>query len=231
MKKILILILVFSFNIFSHQIYKKTIDEINVKKFQIHNIELIQVSENELKKFEGVYRFGPSNDMKVYLKDSTLRAFLPGQPEYTLQPISENEFKLKGLEGYKMIFKLDDNQKVISVTSSQPNGDFSAEKISDEVEPPKQEKTIMLSADQLKKFEGEYEFAPGKDMKIYIKNGNLKALVNGQPEYTLLPISENEFILENLSGYKMIFEENEKREVTNVTSSQPNGDFRAEKKK
>ncbi len=231
MKKIIILLLIFSFQIFSYQIDKKAINKIPVKKLPILKEEMMQMSGNKLKQFEGVYRFGPGNDMKVYLIDSTLCALLPGQPEYTLLPIGENEFKLKGSEGYKMIFKLDDNKRVISVTSSQPNGDFIAEKISDEVKPPKQEKVINLSMDQLQKFAGEYEFAPGNDMKVYIKNGKLRASLINQPEYTLLPISEREFILEKMNGFKMIFEENEKGEITGVISSQPNGEFKAEKKK
>ena len=30
--------------------------------------------------------------MKIYIKDSTLKALLPGQPEYTLIPSGENVF-------------------------------------------------------------------------------------------------------------------------------------------
>ena len=238
MKKILILLFVFSIQIFSHSFEKKVNDHTEFpgdnsyttfyhKTFQ--SKDAIQVSENDLKKYEGVYKFAQGNEMKIYLKDSTLRALLAGQPEYTLMPVAENEFKLKGMEGFKMIFKLDDNKKVISVTSSQPNGDFTAEKISDEVMPPKETKTITLSEDQLKKFEGEYEFTNGNSMKIYIKDGELKAFLMGQPEYTLLPVAENEFILENMSGFKMIFEKTDSGKVTDVISSQPNGEFKADK--
>lgn len=231
MKKIVLILVIISFPIFSHQIDKKTINEIPIKKLALLKEEIMQKSGNNLKQYEGVYRFGPGHDMKVYLKDSTLRALLPGQPEYTLQWIGENEFKLKGLEGYKMTFNFDDNRKVVSVTSSQPNGDFVAQKIIDEVKSPEKEKTINLSTDQLKKFEGEYKFANGNDMKIFLENGYLRASLINQPEYKLLPVSEKEFILENMKGYKLIFEENTKGQVTGVISSQPDGKFKAKKNK
>lgn len=71
-------------------------------------------------------------------------------------------------------------------------------------------------------------------MKIYIKDltlkdGNLKAFLKDQPEYTLLPVSEKVFILKYMNGYKMIFEENENGTVIDVISDQPNGKFKAKK--
>ena len=229
MKNIIFLSLIFSFQIFSIQLEYNQFSENQIQAILKVTKENIQISESKLKKYEGVYRFGPGNDMKIYINDSTLKALLPGQPEYTLLPSGDNVFRLKELQGYKMIFKLDKNKKVISVTSNQPNGDFTAKKISNSVTPPKEEKTIILPISKLKKFAGEYEFAPGNSMKVYIDNGSLKAYLRGQPEYTLLPVSAKEFILKNMSGYKMIFEENENGEVTDVISVQPNGKFKAKK--
>ncbi len=229
MKNIIFLSLIFSFQIFSHQLEYKQITEIQVQTILEVTKKNIQKSGNELKKFEGVYRFAPGNEMKIYIKDSTLKALLPGQPEYTLLPSGDNVFRLKELQGYKMIFKLDENKKVISVTSNQPNGDFTAKKISDSVTPPKEEKTIILPISILKKFEGEYEFGQGNNMKIFLKDGKLNAFLKGQPEYTLLPVSEKEFILKNMHGYKMIFEENGNGDITDVISDQPNGKFKAKK--
>ncbi len=231
MKNILILIILFFIQIFPNQLEDKKTSENLVKAISFSKQVKIQTSGKQLKKFEGIYQFAPGNEMKIYIKDSTLKALLPGQPEYTLIPSVENVFILKELSGYKMSFNLDENKKIISVTSNQPNGDFTAQKISDAVTPPKEEKTIILPISKLKKFEGEYEFVPGNDIKIYLKDGNLKAFLKGQPEYTLLPVSDKEFVLKNMSGYKMIFEDDENGEITAVISSQPNGEFRAKKLK
>ena len=86
------------------------------------------------------------------------------------------------------------------------------------------------SVDELLKYEGSYEFAPGAEMKVYIKDGELKAVLRGQPEYTLEFIGEHRFQLKGLTGFLMIFEVDENIVVTGVTSSQPNGDFKAKKK-
>lgn len=227
MKNIIILCLFFSSQVFSHQLEYNSIIKNQVKIDSAK--KNIQTSENKLKKFEGIYRFAPGNEMKIYIKNSNLKALLPGQPEYTLLPSGKNIFQLKELSGYKMTFNFDKNNKVISVTSNQPNGNFTAKKVSDSASPPKEEKIIILPVNKLKKFEGEYEFAPGKNMKVYLENGNLKAFLKGQPEYTLLPVSAKEFILKNMSGYKMIFEENENGEITDVISDQPNGKYKAKK--
>ena len=227
MKNIIILCLFFSIQVFSNQMdyYSYTKNKVKIDSVKKNS----QISESELKKFEGVYRFAPGNEMKVYIKDSKLKALLPGQPEYTLLLSGKSVFQLKELPGYKMTFNYDENKKIISVTSNQPNGNFTAQKISDSVTPPKEEKIINLPVGKLKKFEGEYKFASGNNMKVYLDNGKLKAFLKGQPEYTLLPVSAKEFILKNMSGFKMIFEENDNGEITGVVSDQPNGKYQAEK--
>lgn len=101
-------------------------------------------------------------------------------------------------------------------------------KTSSEVNKP-DEKGIKLSEDELKKFEGKYEFAPGNEMEVYIKDGELKAFLEGQPEYTLVPLGDNEFSLQGMQGFKMVFELNGDQ-VSSVISSQPNGEFKAVKK-
>jgi hypothetical protein len=189
----------------------------------------IELTETELKLFEGVYSFSPGNEMKVFVQNGKLRAVLPGQPTYTLLPLTKEEFIIQNLHGFKMIFKMNDGGEVISVTSSQPNGDFTAPKISNEAIPPEKENPISITADELKKYEGDYEFAPGNEMKIYIKEGKLKAFLPGQPEYTLVPVGKNEFSLENLDGFKLVFEVNDSEEVFSVTAVQPNGSFKGKR--
>lgn len=90
--------------------------------------ELTEISTDELKMYEGVYEFAPGAEMKVYIKENELKAFLKGQPEYTLLFMGGHKFQLKGLTGFVMIFDVDDNNNVSGVTSSQPNGDFKAKK-------------------------------------------------------------------------------------------------------
>lgn len=96
----------------------------------------------------------------------------------------------------------------------------------------KETKTIEVKKADLEKFVGDYEFAPGKGCKFYIKGGNtLYAFVEGQPEYELTPTDKDKFDLKILKGYSVQFEENEKGEITAVNFIQPNGTFKATKKK
>jgi len=53
-----------------------------------------------------------------------------GQPEITLVPYQNTEFKLKGIEGYRFEFILE-NDKPVAVISHQPNGSFRAERIAE----------------------------------------------------------------------------------------------------
>ena len=89
-----------------------------------------------------------------------------------------------------------------------------------------------ITKEELKKYEGSYELAPGTDAKFYIKGEKtLYAFIEGQPEYELVAIDKNKFALKALSGYSALFEENEKGEITAVSFIQPNGTFKAPKKK
>ncbi len=75
--------------------------------------------------FAGEYTLGPQT-VKIELRGSTLVASLPGQPEYELVPKHPGSFSLKGLSGFDVVFKSDDNGKVVQALFVQPNGTFPA---------------------------------------------------------------------------------------------------------
>lgn len=96
----------------------------------------------------------------------------------------------------------------------------------------KQPPAFKVEKNDLEKYVGDYEFAPGKECKFYIKGEKtLYAYVEGQPEYELAPTAKNKFDLKILKGYSVSFEENEKGEILSVSFIQPNGTFKATKKK
>ncbi len=90
-------------------------------------------------------------------------------------------------------------------------------------------KTAMVQPDSLKKFEGEYLIGQ-MVLKVFLQNNALHLSVPGQPEYELVPIGDNRFSLKDMSGFTIIFTRNEKNEVTELISSQPNGSFKAIRK-
>jgi CubicO group peptidase (beta-lactamase class C family) len=90
-------------------------------------------------------------------------------------------------------------------------------------------KLAAVQTDSLKEFEGEYSIG-AISLKVFLQNKELHLSVPGQPEYTLVPIDANKFILKDMSGFTITFDTNDKNEVTGLTSSQPNGTFKAARK-
>ena len=86
------------------------------------------VKSDLLEKFAGEYEI-----MGVVAKfelrgDGTLTLTVPGQPMYELAPYKETEFKLKGIEGYSVEFRMDDEGNVTEAVFHQPNGAFPAKR-------------------------------------------------------------------------------------------------------
>jgi len=91
-------------------------------------------------------------------------------------------------------------------------------------------KAKNIDADSLKPYIGNYELS-GVTIKIYTKADNkLYMFVEGQPEYELVPVDKDKFALKNMNGFTVQFNRNDKNEVTELLSIQPNGTFKAIKK-
>lgn len=92
-------------------------------------------------------------------------------------------------------------------------------------------KTIDVEETTLQSYVGEYDLS-GTILKTYIKEKNsLYLFINGQPEYELLPTDKHRFSFKVLDGFKVEFIENEDGEIGEIKVIQPNGTFRAVKKK
>ena len=88
---------------------------------RIPNIAVISVET--LNKYIGSYLLS-GIELKVGLKKDDLILFVPGQPEYILNAVNENEFIIKGLSDYKVEFK--EKEGKLNLILHQPNGTFSA---------------------------------------------------------------------------------------------------------
>ena len=88
-----------------------------------------------------------------------------------------------------------------------------------------------IAKNELQKYVGDYDLN-GTNVKVYIKDDKtLMAFIAGQTDYELVPVKENEFDLKVAKGYSVKFEVNEKNEVLSLTFVQPNGNFKATRKK
>ncbi|MFN4146796.1 MAG: serine hydrolase [Runella sp.] len=91
--------------------------------------------------------------------------------------------------------------------------------------PPK-----ALTTDELKKYVADFTLM-GLTIKTYLKDDKtLYVLVPGQPEYELTPIGKHQFNFAKVPGFSVVFDLNDKNEVTALTFRQPNGNFKADRK-
>jgi CubicO group peptidase (beta-lactamase class C family) len=84
--------------------------------------------EATLAKYAGEYDLMGQTITITLRADGVLTAFVPGQPIYELEPYKEREFKLKGIDGYSIEFRLDDQGNVVEAAIHQPNGTFVAKR-------------------------------------------------------------------------------------------------------
>jgi CubicO group peptidase (beta-lactamase class C family) len=124
----------------------------------------------------------------------------------------------------KISFKTDERGDVVSCEMKMEPGvkDIVFEKIAE---------AIAVKKNQLKKYEGDFELAPGVFAKLYLKGETLFAFLENQPEYELVAIDKNKFEIKTLKGYIVQFDENEKGEIPSLSFIQPNGTFKATRKK
>jgi CubicO group peptidase (beta-lactamase class C family) len=78
-----------------------------------------------LRELAGTYVL-PGLEVSIYVKNETLYALVPGQPDYELVYLGNDKFKLKVLDGYYLQFDRDANKAVKSASFIQPNGTFTA---------------------------------------------------------------------------------------------------------
>lgn len=82
----------------------------------------------DMKKYVGEYTV-LGMTAKIYLSETgILKAVIPGQPEYEMEYIKEEEFAIKGAKGVKVLFSKDAKDTISGFTLVQPNGKFTATK-------------------------------------------------------------------------------------------------------
>jgi CubicO group peptidase (beta-lactamase class C family) len=90
-------------------------------------IEKVEVEKSKLEKYSGEYEI-MGTIAKISIRGgNTLVLSIAGQPDYELIPTGENEFNIKGLDGFSVKFK-EDAGKITELTFNQPNGVFTAKR-------------------------------------------------------------------------------------------------------
>lgn len=88
---------------------------------------VLKLGVDEMAKYVGEYEIS-GMVVKVTVQNSVLHVFVPGQKDYPADPIGEHRFGLRDLDGYSVLFKLNEKGEVTGVDFVQPNGTFTAVK-------------------------------------------------------------------------------------------------------
>jgi CubicO group peptidase (beta-lactamase class C family) len=186
-----------------------------------------------LKDYEGLYKNEGYGVFEVQSKGDSLFAFL-GSHTWWLRHYHYDMFEpfdINAKTGIDTSDKSDPLQFQMNIA-----GDI--ESVAANFEPSikpivftKTPKAKDIAKDSLQKFTGEYELS-GLTIKVFIKGEKtLFMFVPGQPEYELIPVDKNKFSIKTLSGFTVQFNTNDKNEITELLSIQPNGTFKAPRKK
>ena len=183
-----------------------------------------------LKDYAGEYKNGGYGKIEVKVHEDSLLADFNSfhlllkhyhYDQFNAMPIGPG---YDDAEPFKFSFHLDAKGDVEKLTAPMEGG------VKD-IEFVKELKAISVARADLEKYTGEYELS-SVTVKVYIKNDTtLMVLVPGQPDYELVPVKKDEFNLKVMSGYSVRFTVNGNENASELYFVQPNGTFKATRKK
>jgi CubicO group peptidase (beta-lactamase class C family) len=188
---------------------------------------------HNLKEYEGLYNHPGYGTMEVAALNDSLFGFTPNNKIW-LRHYHYDVFETFGVDPKDGIDTTQKSELNIQFEMSEA-GEINTVllKLEQGLKPlefTRKPKPKEITADELKKYEGTYLLGE-TDVKFYIKGKTLYTFIEGQPEYELIATDKNRFTLKGLSGYSVLFEGNEKGEIIAASFIQPNGTFKANKKK
>jgi len=191
-------------------------------------------TSHSLKDYEGLYHHPGYGTMEVQLLKDSLFGFTPGNKIW-LKHYHYDVFETFGIDDKEGIDTSEESGLRIQFEMNEA-GDINSVMMTLEpgikpLEFSRKPKAKELTKEELKKYEGSFVLGPGAEARFYLKGETLYAFIEGQPEYELVATEKNKFVLKALSGYSVLFEENEKGEMVAVSFIQPNGTMKAPKKK
>lgn len=203
------------------------------EKAKVETNKPVTKTTHDLKDYEGLYNNNAYGTFEVQMQRDSLFAFL-GTHTWWLKHLQYDLFEpfdKDAKDGIDTSDKSDPMQFQMNVSGDIESIDLKLEPALKPISFTKTPKAKDVTKDSLQKYVGEYELNT-VTIKVYIKNEKtLYLFVSGQPEYELVPIDKNKFNFKTLSGYAAQFNVNDKNEVTELLAIQPNGTFKATKKK
>jgi CubicO group peptidase (beta-lactamase class C family) len=165
----------------------------------------------------GKYRLEAAGvDIEIKWSDGKLTASVPGQPTYTLEPVSGRRYKLTGApEGFFMTFK----EKEMFL--EQPQGNYTLPKIGDAPA------AAAPSTEAAKPLIGVYTSeTSGRQAEIKEVDGKVSMVLPGQSPYALIEKGKDAFSLSPLpDAYWLKVVRDAGGKIEKVVAVQPEGEF------
>lgn len=185
-----------------------------------------------LNEYEGVYKNDGYGKIVVSTKDNQLQA------DYGLLNFRFKHYHYDIFNAYPTNEGMDADEEDPTKIDFKTGIKGDIESVSINLEPSvdpivfkKQVKEIKVDKNDLKKYAGEFELGP-QIVKFEVRgDGVLWASIAGQPDYELVPVKKDEFNLKILSGFSVRFEADDKGDYNTAYFVQPNGTFKAIRKK
>lgn len=185
--------------------------------------DAIKLSETDLQKWVGAYKFEADIIRFITLKDGQLFSQREGSTPLPLYPLTKSNFIFEnGRESY--VFSDRDGTK----TANFKKDNIQYLGIETDHKQPAAKIEISLSPEVLEYYVGKYELAPGMILEITHKENQIFAQLTGQPSFELFAEKEDSFFLKVVDA-QIIFYKNKGGEITKLILYQNGREMSADK--
>ena len=174
--------------------------------------------------YPGRYPLTPAFAIAVTSRNQSLFAQATGQPQLALRPISADRFAVAGVLA-EISFERDDSGKISALVLHQKGMDQRAPR--GELPPPPKE--IVLPAETLREYSGDYPLTPQFIITVSEKDGALFAQATGQGNFPVFATAKDEFFYKIVDA-RLSFQRDAAGKVSGLVLHQGGRDMPAPKK-
>lgn len=181
----------------------------------------------------GTYKFAEAGmNVEVAMVDGKLVLTVPNQPQYMLENVSGNRYKLTtpaaAVEGFFVTFRpVKEKADEMEIYLEQPQGNYVLSRLKAEAK-AKEAEAASSDAGALKELIGSYKIEGGKAIvEVAVREGKVSLVVPGQSPYALVQTGPDAFELSPLpaDAYKMQVKRDAAGKVSAIAVTQPEGTF------
>ena len=168
-----------------------------------------QVKPDVLARYVGKYQLAPGLELSVTSESGKLMVQLTGQPAVRIYPDSDTKWHLRVVPA-KLTFNVDDDGQCTSVELFQ-NGMRQTAKRLDGGEM----KQVKVKPEVMARYVGKYQFTPGIELAVAMKDDQLTVQLTGQQPLQIYPDSDTKWHLRVVPA-KITFNVNRAGKCTSV---------------